>query len=135
MEKPSKEFDKRCSNSFHFFQFTVVFFNSESPQKPPQFQLADHHESSLCIFPVFQTAFPKAGEALNFATSTRAGVSSSMAVLGGTLGTTAGGICGALAGGAAGVVPRISSEIGAIFSKMAEGWGWGGVGRVSMVKF
>ena len=52
-----------------------------------------------------------------------------MAVLGGTLGTTAGGICGALAGGAAGVVPRISSEIGAIFSKMAEGWGW-----VSLVK-
>lgn len=79
---------------YHWF-FQLICHQKKSPHKQAQ---ADHHESSLCSF--------QAGEALNFATSTRAGVSSSMAVLGGTLGTTAGGICGALAGGAAGVVPR-----------------------------
>ena len=45
-------------------------------------------------------------------TSTRAGVSSAMAVLGGTVGTTAGGICGALAGGAVGVVTALQMGMG-----------------------
>lgn len=77
----------------------------------------------------------KAGEALNFATSTRAGVSSSMAVLGGTLGTTAGGICGALAGGAAGVVPALftfglSIPVGASIGLMAGATTGGSAGAV-----
>lgn len=57
----------------------------------------------------------QAGEVFTMTTSTRTGVSSAMAVLGGTVGTTAGGICGALAGGAFGVVTAL---------QMGMGWGW-----------
>lgn len=77
----------------------------------------------------------KAGEMYTMTTSTRAGVSSAMAVLGGTVGTTAGGICGALAGGAVGVVPAVftfglSIPVGAGIGLMAGATTGGGAGVV-----
>lgn len=120
-----------CSIHFIYFNLPLVFSIYESPPKSP-------HNFSLPIIIFIITVKPsfQAGEALNFATSTRAGVSSSMAVLGGTLGTTAGGICGALAGGAAGVVPRyILGRLGGHFCEMPVwGWGLGGWELVSLVK-
>lgn len=77
----------------------------------------------------------KAGEVFTMTTSTRTGVSSAMAVLGGTVGTTAGGICGALAGGAFGVVPAVftfglSIPVGAGIGLMAGATTGGGAGVV-----
>ena len=60
-----------------------------------------------CVQRCLDLALTEAGEAWNFTTGTRSGVSSAMAVLGGTMGSTAGGVCGALAGGAVGMVPAL----------------------------
>lgn len=78
----------------------------------------------------------KAGEAWNFTTGTRSGVSSAMAVLGGTMGSTAGGVCGALAGGAVGMVPALftfglSIPVGASIGLVAGATTGGGAGAVS----
>ena len=102
-EKASKEFGKGFSICFIYFNLHPVTFSLCIIQKKPQDEIITKNPQCFGQKTVFVF---KAGEALTFASSTRVGVSSSMAVLGGTLGSTAGGICGALAGGAVGVVSR-----------------------------
>ncbi|CAJ1383826.1 unnamed protein product [Effrenium voratum] len=77
----------------------------------------------------------KAGDAFTYATSTRTGVSSVSALLGGAVGTATGGACGALAGGAVGMVPAIftfglSIPVGATIGLVAGATTAGGAGAV-----
>ncbi|CAE7205248.1 unnamed protein product [Symbiodinium necroappetens] len=63
--------------------------------------------AKLAIDSARTKAHEKAGEAMTFATSSRAGFTSASTMLGGSLGTVAGAACGAACGAAVGLVPAV----------------------------
>lgn len=63
--------------------------------------------AKLAIDSARTKAHEKAGEAMTFATSSRAGFTSASTMVGGSLGTVAGAACGAACGAAVGLVPAV----------------------------